>query len=74
MLYRAGIPDRSDANGTFNPKQPYFRAEAAAIITRVALSSERKTLSITQVVLEPVEKDYPIWEEGVLRRECRSTQ
>lgn len=45
-LYNAGIITGSDAKGTFLPDNPITRSEAAAIITRVTLSSERKTLAL----------------------------
>lgn len=45
-LYNAGILTGSDASGTFSPNNPITRSEAAAIITRVTLSSERKTLDL----------------------------
>ena len=41
MLYNAGILTGSDANGTFNPKSNITRAEAAAIIARIAKITER---------------------------------
>lgn len=45
-LYNAGIITGSDDKGTFSPDKPITRSEAAAIITRVTLSSERKTLAL----------------------------
>lgn len=45
-LYNAGILTGSDAAGTFSPDKPITRSEAAAIITRLTLSSERKTLTL----------------------------
>ena len=46
LLYQAGIVMGSDALGTFNPDAAITRAEAAAIINRVALPEKRlkKTL------------------------------
>lgn len=46
LLYNAGIVMGSDAAGTFNPDAAITRAEAAAIINRVALPEKRlhKTL------------------------------
>ncbi|MCL2045005.1 MAG: S-layer homology domain-containing protein [Oscillospiraceae bacterium] len=41
MLYEAGIIGGSDTAGTFNPGNNITRAEAAAIISRVILPSER---------------------------------
>lgn len=40
-LYRAGILTGSDANGTFNPLTYITRAEAAAIVSRMADSDNR---------------------------------
>lgn len=45
-LYNAGILTGSDTKGTFLPDNPITRSEAAAIITRITLSSERKTLNL----------------------------
>lgn len=58
MLYRAGILTGSDEYGTFNPYAYITRAEAAAIITRIALPSERKVLN-----LKPFDNDNPNWEK-----------
>jgi len=41
MLYEAGVIGGSDTAGTFNPGNYITRAEAAAIISRVILPSER---------------------------------
>lgn len=46
LLYRAGVLTGQDAEGTFAPDSAITRAEAAAIITRVTLPSERKTLKL----------------------------
>lgn len=54
-LYNAGIIAGSDKYGTFNPNSPITRAESAAIINRVAVKSERKTLT-----LEAWTDDIPI--------------
>lgn len=45
-LYRAGVLTGQDKQGTFSPDSPITRAEAAAIITRVALKNMRKTLEL----------------------------
>lgn len=45
LLYRAGVITGNDAIGTFEPETNITRAQAAAIIARIALSSERKTLN-----------------------------
>lgn len=45
LLYRAGVLTGNDASGTFAPDTEITRAQAAAIITRIAIPSERKTLN-----------------------------
>lgn len=46
-LYRAGVLTGNDSAGTFGPSTNINRAQAAAIITRIAVPSERKTLALT---------------------------
>ena len=46
MLYRAGILTGSDAEGTFNPQAPISRPEVAAIVTRMADESLRKSITL----------------------------
>jgi hypothetical protein len=46
-LYRAGVLTGSDASGTFYPGRTISRAEAAAIITRMAIADSRVALSLT---------------------------
>ena len=43
MLYQAGVLTGSDIYGTFHPDNSIKRSEAAAIIARMAIPSERKT-------------------------------
>lgn len=45
-LYRAGILTGSDANGTFNPTTYITRAEAAAIVSRMAESDNRVSITL----------------------------
>ncbi len=45
-LYRAGILTGSDSLGTFHPKTYITRAEAAAIVSRMAESNYRKSFSL----------------------------
>ena len=45
-LYRAGILTGSDANGTFNPTTYITRAEAAAIVSRMAESGNRVSITL----------------------------
>ena len=47
MLYNAGVVMGSDEYGTFNPQAPITRAEAAAIIGRVALPEKRLVKTLT---------------------------
>ncbi len=51
-LYKSGILTGNDAYGTFGPNETITRAQAAAIITRIALPSER-------VSFTPAKKDEP---------------
>ncbi|MBQ7624762.1 MAG: RICIN domain-containing protein [Clostridia bacterium] len=46
LLYRAGILTGGDANGTFSPQTFITRAESAAIVARMARSSNRKTFTL----------------------------
>ncbi|MEG1585214.1 MAG: S-layer homology domain-containing protein, partial [Anaerovorax sp.] len=45
-LYKAGVLTGSDEYGTFNPTTNIKRSEAAAIITRVAVPTERKLITL----------------------------
>ena len=45
-LYRAGILAGSDANGTFSPLSYITRAEAAAVVSRMADSDNRIAFSL----------------------------
>lgn len=46
-LYRAGILSGGDVNGTFSPKTYITRAEAAAVVSRIAESSNRVSFSLS---------------------------
>ena len=46
-LYRAGVLTGSDANGTFFPQTYITRAEAAAIVSRMAESNNRVSFSLS---------------------------
>lgn len=48
QLYKAGILTGSDAKGTFNPSSNIQRSEVAAIVTRMANTSARKTITLNQ--------------------------
>lgn len=48
MLYRAGVLTGSGPLGTFYPNNTITRAEAAAILSRIALPSERRTFQLYQ--------------------------
>ena len=45
LLYRAGVLTGNDSQGTFTPSANISRAQAAAIITRIAVVSQRLMLS-----------------------------
>ena len=49
-LYNAGVLTGSDVFGTFKPNDNIIRAEAAAILTRVALPTQRKTVVLMKQV------------------------
>lgn len=53
-LYRAGIVTGSDKQGTYKPYSTITRAEAAAIITRMADPSLRKKLTLKVPAFKPV--------------------
>ena len=46
-LYRAGILTGNDAKGTFTPNSSISRSSVAAIITRMALPTARKSITLT---------------------------
>lgn len=46
MLYQAGVLTGSDIYGTFHPDNSIKRSEAAAIIARMAIPSERKNITL----------------------------
>ncbi len=46
-LYRAGILIGSDPSGTFRPQSTISRAEAATIVTRVAVTPLRCGITLT---------------------------
>lgn len=46
-LYRAGIVAGSDSRGTFKPNSDIQRSEVAAIVTRIADESTRKSITLT---------------------------
>jgi len=48
-LYKAGVVMGSDAYGTFNPEHNITRAEAAAIINRVALPENRLAKTLDKI-------------------------
>lgn len=47
-LYQAGVLTGSDIYGTFKPNDNIIRAEAAAIIARVAIPAQRQTVTLMQ--------------------------
>jgi len=48
-LYRAGILTGNDKYGTFNPNSTILRSEVAAIVTRMANKSLRKTFTLSKI-------------------------
>lgn len=48
VLYRAGVLTGNDASGTFTPNSSITRAAAAAIVTRMADTDLRKSITLTQ--------------------------
>jgi len=54
LLYFSGILTGSDVYGTFNPTKNITRAEAAAIISRVAIPSERKNITLLYKVQDGI--------------------
>lgn len=66
-LYKAGVLTGSDVYGTFKPNDNIIRAEAAAIIARVAIPAQRQNVTLLQdytwnnvtlAVPTDVEEDY----------------
>ena len=53
-FYRAGILTGNDAKGTFGPQATITRGAAAAIISRMADPSLRKSFTLHQQPFEPV--------------------
>lgn len=48
-LYQAGVLTGNDQYGTFSPDNKIQRSEAAAMLTRMAIPSERKTFSLVSL-------------------------
>lgn len=57
LLYNAGILAGSDTSGTFNPDSNIQRSECAAIVTRMANPSQRKTFKLLSIA----EKMEGVW-------------
>lgn len=57
LLYRAGVLTGNDASGTFTPNAAISRAQAAAIIARMALPSLRRSFSLSVATNESI---YPL--------------
>lgn len=56
-LYRAGVLTGNDAKGTFGPFTNITRGAAAAIISRMADTSLRKSITLEKAPFEPVPVD-----------------
>lgn len=54
LLYYAGVLTGSDSYGTFKPNDNITRAEAAAIISRIAIPSERRNVVLLYKVEEGI--------------------
>jgi transglutaminase-like putative cysteine protease len=63
QLYRAGILTGNDAYGTFGPDGTFTRAQAAALVTRIALPGERKALQLVPTNGSEPHGGYPVWAE-----------
>ena len=61
-LYKSGILTGNDAYGTFGPNETITRAQAAAIITRIAIPSERVSFTPAKKD-EAKDKEDPVNEE-----------
>lgn len=53
LFYRVGILTGSDKYGTFNPNSNIQRSEVAAIVTRMADATQRKTFQLEEKVWVP---------------------
>lgn len=58
-LYRAGILSGSDTNGTFNPQTYITRAEAAAIVSRMAESDNRVSITLGSTPSQTTDNNSP---------------
>lgn len=59
-LYRAGVLTGSDIYGTFYPQKSITRAEAAAIIARIAIPSQRKNTELMDKFTWPADSSVTI--------------
>ncbi len=64
LLYRAGILTGNDAYGTFLPDSDVKRSEVAAIISRMAYRSLRKTVTLTPMPAWPDLEETERLEDG----------
>lgn len=55
LLYRAGVLTGSDSKGNFTPNTTIKRSEAAAIVTRMANASYRKSITLSEISLSAKE-------------------
>ncbi len=68
LLYFSGILTGSDVYGTFHPNDNIIRAEAAAIISRVAIPSERRNVTLLYKAQEDV-VTFGIPQTGFFKKE-----
>ena len=69
-LYRAGVLTGSDEFGTFNPDSTITRAEVAAIVTRMADKTQRKTVILKKkaTVSAEVYRGALMYVDGVMQQ------
>ncbi len=68
LLYYAGVLTGSDSYGSFHPNDNITRAEAAAIISRVAIPAERKNITLLYKVQDGI-VTFGIPQTGALQKE-----
>lgn len=65
-LYRVGILTGSDASGTFYPNSTILRVEAAAIVTRMAISDLRQHINMNNSTgTTPLGKLSPVYSDSI---------
>ena len=72
-LYRAGILTGNDAYGTFMPNSAITRGAAAALVSRMADPSLRKSFTLEEAPFQPVPVEQ-LQNLSSLRRKCTDAQ